>query len=82
MDVPVQNQILKLLLKMREKYGLTLLFITHDIAVMRKVADRIIVMKEGYFLGEGTYEQLQTESEESYIQDLIQASFVFKRINT
>lgn len=67
---------------MREKYGLTLLFITHDIAVMRKVADRIIVMKEGYFLGEGTYEQLQTESEESYIQDLIQASFVFKRINT
>ena len=66
---------------MREKYGLTLLFITHDIAVMRKVADRIIVMKEGYFLGEGTYEQLQTESEESYIQDLIQASFVFKRIN-
>lgn len=82
LDVPVQNQILKLLLKMREKYGLTLLFITHDIAVMRKVADRIIVMKEGCFLGEGTYEQLQTESEESYIQDLIQASFVFKRINT
>lgn len=78
LDVPVQNQILELLLKMRSKYGLTLLFITHDIAVMRKVADRLIVMKEGRFLGEGTYEQLLAEQEESYIKELIQASFLFK----
>ena len=78
LDVPVQNQILELLLKMREKYGLTLLFITHDIAVMRKVADRLIVMKEGRFLGEGTYEELLAEQKEGYIRDLIGASFIFK----
>lgn len=78
LDVPVQNQILELLLKMREKYGLTLLFITHDIAVMRKVADRLIVMKEGRFLGEGTYEELLAEQKEGYIRELIGASFIFK----
>lgn len=81
LDVPVQNQILELLLRMREKYGLTLLFITHDIAVMSKVADRIIVMKEGRFLGDGTYEQLLSEKMESYIRELVQASFVFNDIS-
>lgn len=81
LDVPVQNQILELLLKMREKYGLTLLFITHDIAVMRKVADRLIVMKEGRFLGEGTYEELLAEQKEGYIRELIGASFIFKPWN-
>ena len=80
LDVPVQNQILELLLKMRSKYGLTLLFITHDIAVMRKVADRIIVMKDGCFLGDGTYEELLAGQKGSYIHELIRASFVFNEI--
>ena len=53
-------------------------FITHDIAVMRKVADRLIVMKEGRFLGEGTYEELLAEQKEGYIRELIGASFIFK----
>lgn len=78
LDVPVQNQILELLLKMRDKYGLSLLFITHDIAVMRKVTDRLIVMKDGRFLGSGTYEQLLKEQNEPYIHQLVNASFVFK----
>ncbi|MEI3472602.1 MAG: hypothetical protein V8Q93_04430 [Blautia faecis] len=56
-----------------------MLFITHDIAVMPpswRIA--LIVMKEGRFLGEGTYEELLAEQKEGYIRELIGASFIFK----
>lgn len=79
LDVPVQNQILQLLLKMRRKHGLTLLFITHDISVMRKMADRIMVMKEGRILDCGTYQQLLERKENTYIHELAEASFLFKK---
>lgn len=79
LDVPVQNQILELLLNMRKKHGLTLLFITHDLSVMRKMADRIMVMKEGRILGYGTYQQLMEGQENTYIQELAEASFLFHK---
>ena len=79
LDIPVQNQILELLLQMKQKHGLTLLFITHDLAVMRKMADVICVMRGGRLLASGTYEELLTTNEQDpYIRELIEASYVFE----
>ena len=47
LDVSVQAQILNLLEEMKEKYGLTLLFISHDLSVVRNVSDRVVVMYLG-----------------------------------
>ncbi len=74
LDVPVQNQILDLLLKMKKRYGLTLLFITHDLSVMRKVTDRIILMKNGQIIGTGTFEELASQPDNSTFQELYHAS--------
>ena len=77
LDVTVQNQILELLLDMKEKYHLTILFITHDLAVMRKMTDRIMVMKEGKILETGTFEELVRRKDDSYFQELMSANYFF-----
>ncbi|MDO4296496.1 MAG: dipeptide/oligopeptide/nickel ABC transporter ATP-binding protein [bacterium] len=79
LDVPIQNQILDLLQKMQQKYGLTVLFITHDIAVAKHISDRMMLMRSGEVLGIGKYEDLLQRSEESgnYLRELQKASFVF-----
>lgn len=77
LDVSVQNQILELLLEMKEHFHLTLLFITHDLTVMCKVTDRMIVMKDGKLTDTGTFQELASQSENSYFQDLLHASYLF-----
>src|SRR4029434_1280178 len=47
LDVTIQAQILKLLKSLQAKYGMALLFITHDLGIVRKVADRVCVMTRG-----------------------------------
>lgn len=46
-DVSLQKQILELLVSLKEKYGLTVLFITHDLKQVEQIADRVLVMKQG-----------------------------------
>jgi peptide/nickel transport system ATP-binding protein len=56
LDVTVQKQILDLLADLRERFGLTMLFISHDLAVVSEVADRVAVMRHGLLLEEGPRE--------------------------
>ena len=76
LDVPRQEQVLTLLLKMREKYGLTILFITHDLAVMKKVSDRIMVMQNGRILRCASPSEL-FDSEDPYVTELKDAVYTF-----
>ena len=52
LDVTVQKQILELLAQLKERFGLTMLFISHDLAVVSQVADRVAVMRHGLLLEE------------------------------
>ena len=78
LDVPIQNQILQLLFKMKEEYRLSILFITHDLSVARKMSDRVMVMREGRLRGIGAPEEVFSNQDEPYIKALGEAVFTFR----
>ena len=77
LDVSVQNQILNLLLKMKEMHDLSILFITHDLSVAKKVSDRVMVMREGVIKGIGVPEEVFAANTDPYIRELASAVFTF-----
>ena len=58
LDVTVQAQILKLLKDLRQRLGMTMLFITHDLGIVRKIADRVCVMSKGKIVEQGPVERV------------------------
>ena len=78
LDVSIQNQILQLLLKMKEEHHLSILFITHDLSVPMKVSDRVMVMRSGRLKGIGTPEEVFSGLEDPYIRDLASSIFTFR----
>ncbi|MDF1736925.1 MAG: ATP-binding cassette domain-containing protein [Minwuia sp.] len=73
LDVSIQAQILNLLEDMKQRYDLTMLFISHDLAVVRNVADRVAVMYLGRFCEVGTSERLFDNPAHPYTRALLSA---------
>lgn len=71
LDVSVQAQVLNLLNDLKNKLNLTYLFISHDLAVVKYMADRIMVMKDGRLLEQGTSGDLFLHPETEYTRELI-----------
>ena len=71
LDVTVQAQILELLLKLQKEHGLTYVFVSHDMAVVRKICDRVMVMKEGCVVECGAKEELFMKPQEEYTKRLL-----------
>lgn len=71
LDVSVRADILNQLLDLRDTFGMAILFITHDLAVARYVADRIAVMHLGKFVEIGETEQIISRPQHSYSQELL-----------
>jgi len=71
LDASVGAKVLKLLLNLQEHRGLSMLYITHDIAAARKVSDRIAVMLDGRIIEEGPSNMIVTAPEQSYTQHLL-----------
>lgn len=74
LDSSVQAKILKLLLNLQEQRGLSMLYITHDIAAARKVSDRIAVMLDGEIVEEGPSNKIVAAPEEAYTKNLLSAA--------
>lgn len=73
LDVLVRGRLLDLLAELRNELGLTLLTVTHDLAVVPQVADRIVVMQDGKIVERGDVESLFSRPQESYTRELIAA---------
>jgi microcin C transport system ATP-binding protein len=74
LDVSIQNQVLKLLADLQEKYGISYLLISHDLAVVNALAHRVYVMKEGEVVETGDAEALIANPQHAYTRQLVQAS--------
>ncbi len=73
LDVLVQDQILQLLSDLQQELGLTYLFITHDLAVVRVAADLVCVMEQGRIVEQGTVDEIFTNPQEEYTRRLLEA---------
>lgn len=73
LDVTIQAQILDLLLKLVEEYHLTMLFISHDLGVVRYLSDRIVVMHDGKLVETGSVEDVFDNPSQEYTRSLLNA---------
>ncbi|WP_306028110.1 ABC transporter ATP-binding protein [Stappia sp. MMSF_3263] len=73
LDVTVQAQILKLLKDLQRDTGMAMLFITHDLGIVRKVADRVCVMTKGKIVESGSVAQVFKTPQHDYTRHLIEA---------
>ena len=73
LDVTIQAQILKLLKSLQARYGMALLFITHDLGIVRKMADRVCVMTKGRIVEHGPVAEVFDHPQHSYTQHLLSA---------
>ncbi|MDR0884893.1 MAG: ABC transporter ATP-binding protein [Clostridiales Family XIII bacterium] len=74
LDASVRAQILEMLYDMREKLSLTILFITHDLSVVREIADRAYVMNHGQIVEEGSTDMILNHPRHPYTQKLVEAA--------
>lgn len=73
LDVTIRAQILALLLELTQKHSLTMLFISHDMSVVRYLCDRVVVMQKGRLIEEGKTEQLFSAPQQEYTRQLLAA---------
>ncbi|MEZ2221491.1 ABC transporter ATP-binding protein [Rhizobium sp. RCC_161_2] len=73
LDVTVQAQILELLRDLKGVHGMSMLFITHDLGIVRKFADRVCVMTKGHIVEAGTVEEVFTNPQHDYTRHLLAA---------
>ncbi|WP_293854631.1 ABC transporter ATP-binding protein [uncultured Alsobacter sp.] len=73
LDVTVQAQILKLLAELKTRRGMAMLFITHDLGIVRKIADRVCVMTQGKIVEQGPVEEVFQRPQHAYTRKLLAA---------
>jgi peptide/nickel transport system ATP-binding protein/oligopeptide transport system ATP-binding protein len=73
LDVSIQSQIINLISDLKATLGLSMIFISHDLSVIRHVSDRIAVMKDGVFVETGTAAEIFERPQHAYTQTLLAA---------
>lgn len=73
LDVTVQSQILRLLKRLQHELGMSVLFITHDLSIVRKLADRVMIMRRGEILERGATTEVLDNPKTDYARQLLAA---------
>ena len=73
LDVTIQAQILDLIKDLQDEFGMTVMFITHDMAVIAEMADRVVVMYNGEIVEQGAVDKIFHAPEHEYTKKLINA---------
>jgi len=76
LDVTVAARILNLIKKLKKEFKFSILFITHDLAILKEIADRIIIMKDGKIIEEGSCKNIISNPTSDYTKELLAASFI------
>lgn len=74
LDVSIQNQVLQLLVGLQQKYGISYVLISHDLAVVNALAHRLYVLKDGEIVEQGETESVIAQPQHPYTQRLVSAS--------
>ncbi|HJD68411.1 dipeptide ABC transporter ATP-binding protein [Corynebacterium kroppenstedtii] len=74
LDVTVRNRVIALLDELAEDYGLTMVFLSHDLNVVRHICDTVAVMKNGRIVEKGTSDQIYRDPQHEYTKELISAA--------
>ncbi len=75
LDMSVQGQVLELMEELRERLGLTYVFISHDLSVVERISDRVLVMRRGEVVEEGATAEVFSSPSHPYTRELLEASF-------
>lgn len=75
LDVSIQAQMIRLLQDLQQKYGLSYLFISHDLAVVAALAHRVVVMQAGKVVESGSTQQVFRNPQHAYTQALVAAGW-------
>ena len=81
LDVTISAQILALLKDLKNKLNMSVIFISHDLGIIRKIADRVVVMKSGRIVEQGKTEKIFEHPENSYTKSLVYSSNLLKKNN-
>ncbi|MSP33910.1 MAG: ABC transporter ATP-binding protein [Rickettsiales bacterium] len=74
LDLNTQNEILELLQKLRHELGLTILFITHNLKIVKKIADKIVILKDGKIVEKGEAKNIFANAKNDYTKKLLAAA--------
>ena len=80
LDVSVQAQILSLIKDLQKKLGFSMLFISHDLDVVRAVSDRVVVIRHGVLIEEGSAEEVYERPRQEYTKNLLNAFYYDKNL--
>jgi microcin C transport system ATP-binding protein len=75
LDVSIEDGILKLLLNLKERLGIAILFITHNLRIVKKIADEIIILKNGEIIEKNSKEEIFQNPQNEYTKLLFKAAF-------
>lgn len=74
LDISIQAQIINLLMDLKEEYGLSIIFITHDLNIVKVLCDRVIVMKDGKIVEQGDTKEVVSCPKNDYTRMLFEAN--------
>ncbi|MCI5126484.1 MAG: ABC transporter ATP-binding protein, partial [Candidatus Electrothrix sp. AR5] len=75
LDTTIQAQVIDLLKRLQKRHGMTYIFITHDLRVLRSLADELVVMRNGKIVEQGMADHIFSEPQQPYTKELLRAAF-------